>query len=94
LIWWVHRRTRGWWNLSRRNWSGPKLDTGDVELLDEEACPSKKHLWKSKCLLERQEIRGWLDARVAEADSDANDFWYVNYFYYYNIMFLSYKIVY
>jgi hypothetical protein len=32
-----------------------ELDTGDVELLDEEAGPSKKHLQKSKHLLERQE---------------------------------------
>jgi hypothetical protein len=30
-----------------------ELDTGDVELLDEEACPSNKHLRKSKRLLER-----------------------------------------
>jgi hypothetical protein len=34
-----------------------KLDTGDVELLDEEAGPSNKWLQKSKCLLERQERR-------------------------------------
>jgi hypothetical protein len=32
-----------------------ELDTGDVELLDEEACPSNKHLQTSKRLLERQE---------------------------------------
>jgi hypothetical protein len=32
-----------------------ELDTGDVELLDVEAGPSKKHLQKSKHLLERQE---------------------------------------
>jgi hypothetical protein len=32
-----------------------ELDTGDVELLDEEAGPSKKCLQKSKHLLERQE---------------------------------------
>jgi hypothetical protein len=30
-----------------------KLDTGDEELLDEEAGPSKKRLQKSKRLLER-----------------------------------------
>jgi hypothetical protein len=30
-----------------------KLDIGEVELLDEEAGPSKKCLRKSKCLLER-----------------------------------------
>jgi hypothetical protein len=34
-----------------------KLDTSDVELLDEEAGPSNKHLRKSKRLLERQERR-------------------------------------
>jgi hypothetical protein len=34
-----------------------KLDTGDVELLDEEAGPSKKCLQKSKHFLERQERR-------------------------------------
>jgi hypothetical protein len=32
-----------------------ELDTSDVELLNEEAGPSKKCLQKSKCLLERQE---------------------------------------
>jgi multidrug resistance efflux pump len=54
-----------------------ELDTSDVELLDEEAGPSNKRLQKSKRLLERQERHGWLDARVAEADSDADNFWYV-----------------
>jgi hypothetical protein len=34
-----------------------ELDTGDVELLDEEACPSNKCPKKSKRLLERQERR-------------------------------------
>jgi hypothetical protein len=34
-----------------------ELDTSDVELLDEEACPSKKRIQKSKCFLERQETR-------------------------------------
>jgi hypothetical protein len=56
-----------------------ELATGDTELLDEEACPSKKHLWKSKRLLERQERFEQLDACVADADSDADDFLYVNY---------------
>jgi hypothetical protein len=51
-----------------------KLDTNDVELLDKEAGPSKKHLQKSKHLLERQEKREQLDANVAEADFDADDF--------------------
>jgi hypothetical protein len=32
-----------------------ELDIGDAELLDEEPCPSKKRLWKSNRLLERQE---------------------------------------
>jgi hypothetical protein len=32
-----------------------ELDTGDVELLDEEARSSKKHLQKSKHLLQGQE---------------------------------------
>jgi hypothetical protein len=34
-----------------------ELDTGDVELLDEEAGPSKKHIQKSKRLLNREERR-------------------------------------
>jgi hypothetical protein len=42
--------------------------------LDEKVGPSKKHLQKSMCLLERQERRERLDARVAEADSDIDDF--------------------
>jgi hypothetical protein len=51
-----------------------ELDTGDVELLDEEAGPSKKCLQKSKRLLERQERRERVDAHVTKADSDADDF--------------------
>jgi hypothetical protein len=51
-----------------------ELDTGDVELLDEEAGPSKKRIQKSKRLLKRQERCERLDARVMEADSDADDF--------------------
>jgi hypothetical protein len=51
-----------------------ELDTGDVELLDEEAGPSNKRLQKSKCFLKRQERREWLDAHVAEVDSYADDF--------------------
>jgi hypothetical protein len=58
-----------------------ELATSDTELLKEEPCPSKKHLQKSKCLLERQERREWLDARVAEEYFDAGDFWYVNYLF-------------
>jgi hypothetical protein len=34
-----------------------ELATCDTELLDEEACPLKKCLWKSKRLLKRQERR-------------------------------------
>jgi hypothetical protein len=51
-----------------------KLDTGDVELLDEEVGPLNKYLRKSKHLLERQERREYLDARVTEADFDVDDF--------------------
>jgi hypothetical protein len=43
-------------------------------LLDEEAGPSKKHLRKSKHLLKRQERHECLDARVTEADFNADDF--------------------
>jgi hypothetical protein len=50
-----------------------ELDTGDVELLDKEVYSSNKHLQKSKHLLERQERREQLDARVTKADSDTND---------------------
>jgi hypothetical protein len=42
--------------------------------LDEEACPSNKHLQKSKHLLKRQERREQLDAHVAKADFDVDDF--------------------
>jgi hypothetical protein len=42
--------------------------------LDEEEGPSKKRIQKSKHLLERQERREQHDARVMEADSDADDF--------------------
>jgi hypothetical protein len=51
-----------------------ELATGDKELLDEEAGPSRKHLQKSKHLLERQERCQQLDARVVEEDSNADDF--------------------
>jgi hypothetical protein len=56
-----------------------ELDTSNVELLDEEADPSNRWLQKLKCLHEREERRERLDARVVEADSDADDFWYVIY---------------
>jgi hypothetical protein len=52
-----------------------ELATRDVELMEEEPGPSKKHLRKSKWVAERQERCEWLDARVAEADSDADNFW-------------------
>jgi hypothetical protein len=51
-----------------------KLDTSDVQLLDEKAGHSNKRFQKSKHLLERQERRERLDARVVEANSDADDF--------------------
>jgi hypothetical protein len=51
-----------------------KLDTGDVELLDEERGPLNKRLQKLKHLLERQERCERLDGCVAEVGSDANDF--------------------
>jgi hypothetical protein len=47
---------------------------GLVELLDEEAGPSNKHLQKSKHLPERQERLERLDGCVMKVDSDANDF--------------------
>jgi hypothetical protein len=50
-----------------------ELDTDDVELLDEEVYSSNKHLQKSKRLLERQERREQLDARVTKAYSDTDD---------------------
>jgi hypothetical protein len=59
-----------------------ELAAGGAKLLDEEACPSKKHIWKSKRLLERQETYEPFDAHVVEADSDAENFSYVNYLLY------------
>jgi hypothetical protein len=47
-----------------------ELDTGDVELLDEETGPSKKRLQKSKRILKRHER---LDAHVAEAGGSPGD---------------------
>jgi hypothetical protein len=51
-----------------------KLATRDVEIMEEEPGPSKKHLQKSKRLAEKQERHEQLNVRVAEADSDANNF--------------------
>ena len=58
-----------------------ELATRNVELMPEEPGPSKKRLRKSQRIIEReqratkkQQRRERLDARVAEADSDADDF--------------------
>jgi uncharacterized protein with NRDE domain len=51
-----------------------ELATHDVELMEEEPSTSKKHIQKSKRVTERQERHERLDARVAEADLDADDF--------------------
>jgi hypothetical protein len=51
-----------------------ELATCDVELMKEEG-HSKKHIRKSKWLDEKQERHEWLNAHVAEVDSDADDFW-------------------
>jgi hypothetical protein len=62
-------------NFTVSNGAGlAELDIGDADLLDEEADSLNKHLQKSKYLLERQERHEQLDAHVAEADSDADDF--------------------
>jgi hypothetical protein len=52
-----------------------ELATRDVELMEEEPDPSKKCLRKSKQLAKKQERWEWLNARVIEADLDADDFW-------------------
>jgi hypothetical protein len=52
-----------------------ELATRDVELMEDEPGPSEKRLQNSKWLTEKQERCEWLNARVAEADLDANDFW-------------------
>jgi hypothetical protein len=52
-----------------------ELARRDVELTEEEPGPSKKRLRKSKWLAKQQERHEWLNAHVAEADSDADDFW-------------------
>jgi hypothetical protein len=52
-----------------------KLAARNAELMEEEPCPSKNHLRKSKWVAEKQERCEWLNARVTEADSDADDFW-------------------
>jgi hypothetical protein len=42
--------------------------------MEDESGPSKKRLRKSKWLIEKQKRREQLNARVTEADSDADDF--------------------
>jgi hypothetical protein len=51
------------------------LGTRDVELMEEEPGPSKKCLRKWKWLTEKQERREQLNARIIEADLDADNFW-------------------
>jgi hypothetical protein len=51
-----------------------ELATRDVELMEDELGPSKKRLRKSKQHAEKQERRDRLNACVAEAYSDADDF--------------------
>jgi hypothetical protein len=43
--------------------------------MEEEPGPSKERIQKSKCVTERQERCEQLDACVAKADWDADDFW-------------------
>jgi hypothetical protein len=51
-----------------------ELVTRDIELMEQESGPSKKHIRKSKRVTERQERCERLNAHVAEADSDGGDF--------------------
>jgi hypothetical protein len=51
-----------------------ELATRDIELMEEELGPSKKHIQKSKRVAKRQERHERLNAHVAEADSNAVDF--------------------
>jgi hypothetical protein len=51
-----------------------ELATRDVELMEDEPGPSKKCIRKSKRLAEKQERHERLNARVVEADSNADDF--------------------
>jgi hypothetical protein len=60
--------------ISDRTWL-VELATRDVELMEDEPGPSKKCLQKSKRLVGKQERCDQLNACVAEADSDADDFW-------------------
>jgi hypothetical protein len=74
----VYREENGHQSLSFTVFYGvwlTKLDTHDVELIEEEPRPSKKCLRKSKRVTEKQERCEWLNACVTEADSDVDDFW-------------------
>jgi hypothetical protein len=51
-----------------------ELAACDVELMEEEPGHSNKRFQKSKRLTEKQERHQRLNARVTEADSDADDF--------------------
>jgi hypothetical protein len=51
-----------------------ELATRNIDLMQEEPGPSKKHLQKLQHNIERQERRERLDACVAETYSDADDF--------------------
>jgi hypothetical protein len=48
-----------------------ELATRDIEFIEEEQGPPKKSIQKSQRMIERRER---LNAHVAEADSDADDF--------------------
>jgi hypothetical protein len=64
-----------------------ELATPDIEWMEEEQGPPKKRLQKSqgpskKSLQKSQRViekRQWLNAHVVMADSDADDFWQINY---------------
>jgi hypothetical protein len=51
-----------------------ELATCEAELMEEEPSPSKKHFWKLKHVTEKEERSERVDARVVEADSDADNF--------------------
>jgi hypothetical protein len=52
-----------------------ELATHDVDLMTDESGPSKKCIQKLKWLAKKQERHDWLNERVTEADSDADNFW-------------------
>jgi hypothetical protein len=51
-----------------------QLATGTVELMTEEPGPSKKDVRRSQRIIEKEQRLEQLNARVVEADSDADDF--------------------